>query len=249
MNLTTPAVPGLRGDRVNVAAPDRLLSVFAGGAITAYAFRKHRPLVAAALGATGSMLVWRGLTGRSPASLATGANSADGKFSSSTEQTFTIEATAEELYSFWRDFENLPKIMHYLDSVVVHDEKRSLWRAKGPAGKTVEWEAEVTRDIPNERIEWRSLDSALVSNSGYVDFRPAPGGRGTEVRVHVDYQPPAGKLGETVAKILGRDPGTEIREDLRRFKQIMEAGEIPTTLGQPAAHRHSMLAPFSVSAK
>ena len=166
-----------------------------------------------------------------------------------TEQVLTIDATPERLYEFWRNFENLPQVMWYLESVQVLDEKRSRWRAKAPAGKTVEWEAEITGDVPNERIEWRSTDNSTVPNEGSVEFRRAPGDRGTEVRVIVNYHTPAGTLGEGVAKLVGRSPGWEIREDLRRFKQIMETGEIATIEGQPAAHRHSMFGAFSESAK
>jgi uncharacterized membrane protein len=156
------------------------------------------------------------------------------------EHVVTVNEPAEKLYQFWRNFENLPRIMKYLESVRVLNDKLSLWRAKAPAGAAVEWQAEIVRDVPDQLIEWRSAPDATVSNSGIITFRRASGGRGTEVRVIIEYQPPAGKLGDTVAKLFGRSPQQEIREDLRRFKQMMETGEIPTTEGQPAARKDSV---------
>ena len=249
MNTNVLSIPGSQGPDVNVSAPERLLSVFAGGALAAMAL-KRRSWASAALATGGGMLLWRGMTGHCPGYQAAGINSAEtGHKSQHTEQVLTIDATPERLYQFWRNFENLPQVMWYLESVQVLDEQRSRWRAKAPAGKTVEWEAEITNDVPNERIEWRSTGNATVPNAGSVEFRRAPGDRGTEVRVIMNYQTPAGNLGEGVAKLLARSPGWEIREDLRRLKQIIETGEIATIKGQPAAHRHSMFAAFSESAK
>lgn len=139
----------------------------------------------------------------------------------------TINKPASELYAFWRDFTNLPRFMQHLESVEIIDQRRSRWRAKAPAGMKVEWEAEVTEDTPNERIAWRSLEGADVANHGSVNFMPSPGGRGTEVRVHLEYVPPAGQLGRWVAKLFGEEPDQQVKEDLRRFKQLMETGEIP----------------------
>ena len=150
-----------------------------------------------------------------------------------------INRPAEEIYKFWRDFQNLPRIMDHLESVEVIDDKRSRWVAKGPAGKRAEWEAEITEDRPNELIAWRSTASSTVENSGYVRFEPAPGGRGTLVRVELNYLPPGGILGATIAKLLGEEPELQLKDDLRRLKQLMEAGEIVTTEGQPAGRAKS----------
>jgi uncharacterized membrane protein len=141
-------------------------------------------------------------------------------------KTMTIGLPVEEVYRFWRDFQNLPRFMAHLESVVLQDERRSRWTAKGPAGKTFSWEAEITEDRPNELISWRSMPGADVYNAGTVRFLPAPGGRGTELRVDLKYDPPAGLFGASVAKLLGKEPGEQIEGDLRRFKQVMETGEV-----------------------
>jgi uncharacterized membrane protein len=141
-------------------------------------------------------------------------------------KAITIGRPAEDLYRFWHDFENLPRFMRHLESVRVIDERRSHWKAKAPLGWTVEWEAEVTEDRPNELIAWRSLEGADVPNYGSVSFEPAPGGRGTVVRVDLYYEPPGGIIGATLAKLFGQEPGQQVQEDLRTFKQLIETGEV-----------------------
>jgi uncharacterized membrane protein len=150
------------------------------------------------------------------------------------KRTVTIGRTPEELYKFWRDFQNLPRIMKHLKSVEVTGEKRSHWIACGPAVRTVEWDAEITQESPNELIAWRSLEGADVDNYGSVRFERAPGARGTVVRVDIHYSPPGGTIGALVAKLFGEAPEQQIQEDLYRFKQLMETGEIATTEGQPS---------------
>jgi uncharacterized membrane protein len=155
------------------------------------------------------------------------------------EKSITINRPAEELYNFWHNFESLPRFMNHLRSVKENGDRRSHWVAKGPAGTEVEWDAEITEDKPNEYIAWHSLEGADVDNAGSVRFERAPGGRGTIVRAKVDYHPPAGVLGATVAKLFGEEPEKQIHVDLHRFKQMMETGEIPTTEGQPAGRSKS----------
>ncbi len=150
-----------------------------------------------------------------------------------------INRSPEELYGFWRDFENLPRFMEYLESVRVINDKRSHWVVKGPAGKRVEWDAEIVEDRPGERICWRSLEGSEVQHAGCVTFHAALGERGSSVKVELRYSPPAGVVGAAVAKLFGRAPEQEIDESLRRFKQLMEAGEIITTDGQPAGRSRS----------
>lgn len=145
-------------------------------------------------------------------------------------KSIVINATAEEVYSYWRDFENLPRFMHYLESVTVTGEGRSHWVAKAPGG-SVEWDAEVTEDRPNELIAWRSLEGSEVETSGSVRFEPAVGGRGTVVHVKLDYSPPGGVVGALVAKLFGEDPGAQMQIDLRRFKQVIELGEVVVSDG------------------
>ena len=150
------------------------------------------------------------------------------------EHSVTINKSPEELYRYWRDFNNLPRIMDHLESVTVQDEKRSHWVAKAPAGYKVEWDAEIINDEPNKLIAWRSLAEATVPNSGSVRFIAAPGDRGTEIHVVLDYLPPAGRIGWLIARLFGQEPKQQVQEDLRRFKQFMETGEVPTIEGQPA---------------
>jgi len=141
------------------------------------------------------------------------------------KKAITVNRPPEDLYQYWHDFENLPHFMDHLESVQVTGAGRSHWKAKGPAGTTVEWDAEVVDDRPNELIAWRSLDGAAVDNAGSVRFKPAPGGRGTEVHVELRYDPPGGALGATVAKLFGEDPTQQAPDDLRHFKQVIETGE------------------------
>ena len=143
-----------------------------------------------------------------------------------TKRSITIQRPVEEVYSFWRDFQNLPRFMVHLESVMVTGDGRSHWKAKAPAGQSVEWDATTTEDVPNERISWRSDEGAPVFNAGTVHFRAAPGNRGTEVRVELEYDPPFGKLGSKVAMLFREEPGQQVQDDLRHLKQVMETGDI-----------------------
>jgi uncharacterized membrane protein len=138
----------------------------------------------------------------------------------------TINRSPQELYDYWHQFEQLPLFMRHLESVHQTGPGRSHWKAKAPAGYSVEWDAQIVADTPGELIAWESLEGADVDNSGIVRFSPAPAGRGTEVRVQLQYRPPAGRLGAAVAKLFGEEPNQQIADDLRRFKQVMETGEI-----------------------
>jgi uncharacterized membrane protein len=141
-----------------------------------------------------------------------------------TEAT-TVNRPIEDVYAFWRTFENFPRFMRHIDSVETSG-RTSHWRAKGPAGIKVEWDAELVEDLENQRVSWRTLPNSDVEHHGSVRFAPAPGARGTEVWVHLHYSPPAGQLGRGIAWLLGGDPEREIKEDLRRVKQILETGEV-----------------------
>ena len=149
-------------------------------------------------------------------------------------KSITVNRPADEVYDFWRNFENLPRFMDHLESVQVTGDRRSHWKAKAPAGTTVEWDAETTEDQPNELIAWRSVEGADVSNAGVVRFVQAPGGRGTEIHVDLRYEPPAGKLGALFAKLFGEEPGQQVEGDLRRFKQVLETGSI--TVSEATVH-------------
>jgi uncharacterized membrane protein len=155
------------------------------------------------------------------------------------DQTFRVKASTtvrrspDELYAFWHDFGNLPRFMAHLDAVETRPDGRSCWRATGPAGMKVEWDAEVLSDRPGEMIAWRTLPGAEVVHSGIVAFVPAPGDRGTEVHVDMEYAPPAGKAGSIIGKLFGEEPELQVRDDLRRLKQVMETGEVVRSDGSP----------------
>lgn len=157
------------------------------------------------------------------------------------EKCITVNRSTEECYRFWRAFDNFPRFMKHLELVEQIDDKRSRWCAKAPAGARMEWEAELIDDIPGERLAWRSLEGADVDNYGVVRFEPAPGGRGTIVRVQLQYSPPGGRAGTLVAKLFGEEPSQQIDDDLRRFKWLIETGEITTTVGQPAGPRSALV--------
>ena len=147
------------------------------------------------------------------------------------EKTVTINKSAEELYNYWHNFENLPTFMKHVKSVQVLDMRRSHWVANAPLGQTIEWNADIINDQPNQLIAWASEEGAEIDNSGFVRFQPA-GDRGTEVKVVMEYNVPGGMLTAAIAKLFGEEPEQQIGDELRRFKQLMETGEIATIEGQ-----------------
>lgn len=227
----------------NVSGIERGVSVAAGGALAAFGANR-RGVVAPLLIATGSVIALRGLFGWCPVYAMLGRNTASRRAGAAAsvlhkqgvrvEREVTIQRPAEELYRYWRNLENLPQFMDHLESVDITGDGRSHWRAKAPAGRHAEWDAEIIEERPNEWIAWRSLDGSSLGHAGSVHFEAAPGGRGTEVKVELEYVPPAGRLGTAVAKLFGQEPDVQVREDLRRFKEMMEAGEVATTHGQPS---------------
>ncbi|NTU83145.1 MAG: cyclase [Chloroflexales bacterium] len=181
----------------------------------------------------GCALVARGITGRSPLYKAFGISTV-GDEPADVECAITINVEPARLYTFWRDFENLPQVMPRLKEVTVLDNGRSRWVAKGPVGTAVEWEAELVEDHAPELIAWRALPGrAQVWSAGEVRFRPAPGDRGTEVHVRIRYDPPAGRVGQLVAKLAGEEPSSQVADSLRRLKMIFEAGEVATSAMRP----------------
>jgi uncharacterized membrane protein len=232
-------------ERHHVGDTERLASAIGGGLLALYGLRR-RDLPGALLAIAGGVLLHHGVRGRSLLDRAIGASTADGgiplvqqhgasavldaRLATKVERAVTISGRSpEQLYRFWRNLENLPRVMRHLESVTVIDDQRSRWTVKGPAGQTVEWEAIIHNEIPNQLIAWRSDAQASVPNAGSVHFTPAPGGRDTEVRVVLEYAPPAGKLGELIAKAFRDDPESEVREDMLAFKEMMETGEIATS--------------------
>jgi uncharacterized membrane protein len=239
----------LMTSELNVAQVERWASALGGAALAVYGLRQ-RSVAGAMMAASGGALIARGATGHCPVYAVAGVNTADGERDTRqalggsrgihVESAVTINRPAAELYAFWRNFENLPKFMPHLVSVRRIDDRRSHWVAKAPAGRTVEWDAEIVNEIHHELIGWRTLHDSSVVSAGSVHFKSAGPNRGTQVYVHMQYSPPAGRLGAAIAWMLGHEPNQTIREDLRRFKQLLETGEAPTTKGQPRG-RQSIL--------
>jgi uncharacterized membrane protein len=152
-------------------------------------------------------------------------------------RSVTINRPRQELYSFWRDFRNLPQFMHSIDSVTTKDQLVSHWVIEAPGGKTVEWDSAITHEEPGRLIAWESLEGASVRNSGKVEFLDSPDDRGTVVRVTLTYDPPAGAVGKLIARLFQKEPKVQARQDLRRFKQLMETGEIAIAQPPDAAPR------------
>jgi uncharacterized membrane protein len=194
--------------------------MIAAGAVTAYAFTRRRPHRANGYG-TGMLADLNSDTRQR----------LGGRRGVHVEESVTIDRPIADVYRFWRDFENLPRFMQHLDSVAVREAGISHWVAKGPAGTRIEWDARVINEVDNQVIGWQSLEGSQVSTAGSVNFDETP--RGTRVTVHLQYDPPAGKIGAAVAWLFGREPSIQIRDDLRRLKQLLETGESATTEGQP----------------
>lgn len=199
-------------------------SILGGGALLVYGLAR-RSLGGAVLSLVGGTLVYHGATGRLPLPAARGVR---------VERAVTINRPRAEVYRSWRDLENLPRFMRHLVSVTRIDDRRSHWVARAPGRQTVQWDAELIEDQPPERLAWRSVPYAEVDHGGSVTFSDAPGGRGTEVRLVLHVAPPGGVAGALVARLFGQAPRRQVVEDLRHFKQMLEAGEIATTEGQPA---------------
>ena len=230
---------------INIGETERWVSTFAGGLLVVQGL-KMRSIPGAVLAFVGGAMVHRGVTGHCNTYQAlsvhrgSGAGAAPQEYSQRgihVSQSITIGKPADEIYRFWRNFENLPRVMGYLKSVKQIDEKRSSWTARGPGGMNVQWDAELINDVPDKAIAWRSLYPATVNNAGSVRFSPGPEDFGTEVTVTLDYIPPAGNIGWAVNKLFGTDPAAEVLEDLRRLKAILETGEAPTIEGQSHGKR------------
>lgn len=233
----------------NVSTTERIVSGVAGGALMAYGVRRG-DAIGVLLSILGGGLTLRGATGHCQVYDAMDINTAEEKHRSGAgakkspfskgllpsgkihvKKSVTINKSPAELYQFWRNFENLPRFMSHLESVTVTGEKTSFWKAKAPLGTTVEWNAEITSDQENQRIGWKSLEGSDIPNSGVVEFNPTAT-RGTEVRVVLTYEAPAGELGAIFAKLFGEEPSQQVYGDLYRFKSLMESGELITVEGQ-----------------
>jgi uncharacterized membrane protein len=204
-----------------------------GGALLAVIGLRRGSLGGLVLALAGSALVARAFTVNAPEIDEEGAPTPVWKGPVRVRKAITIQRSRQEIFDFWRQFENLPRFMKHLEEVKTLDERTSRWTARAPLS-TVTWDAEITAETPGVMIAWRSLDGAQIENHGVVTFTDAPGGRGTEVTVELEYAPPAGKLGAMVAKLFGEEPQSQIHEDLLRLRALLETGEVPTIDGQPS---------------
>ncbi len=237
--------PADHDSKININNTERLVSSVSGGALTVLGL-KRGGWCGVSLALLGGGLLHRGLTGHCYLYDGLKLNTATRKGEKNSvkhgegikvEQSVTINKSPLELYRFWRNFENLPLFMKHLESVQMLDNNLSHWVVKAPAGMTVEWDAQIINEKENELIAWRSLEGATIDNAGSVQFKEAPSGRGTILKVEINYGAPGGLLGMSIAKLFGEEPGQQMQEDLRRFKQLMESGENASTQGQPSARQ------------
>jgi uncharacterized membrane protein len=215
----------------NISVTGRLVSTLAGAALAAVGYQRSNR----ALGVLGAGLIARGASGWCPVTAAVEGNSHGatdptkrhlaGRHGVIVEDAITIYRPIDDVYSYWRDLDNLPRFMDHLEEVNVIDRFRSHWVARGPLGVKVEWDAQIINDIPPSLLSWKSVGDSDVVSAGSVRFKAADD-HATEVRVKLQYDPPAGKVGATVAWLLGEDPQHQIAEDLRKFKDLIETGEV-----------------------
>lgn len=227
----------------NVGEAERWLSLIGGSSLIAYGLAR-RNSSGFGLAALGGTLLWRGATGHCPMYQTLGITTAERGYAKGTgsragvpyelgirvDHEIQINKSAELLYAFWRDLSNLPRFMDHLQTVKVINERLSHWVAKGPAGFNVSWDAEIINDVPNRLIGWRSLEGSGVDNGGSVRFESANNGESCTVRIALQYNPPAGQLGEWIASLFGENPKKTIAQDLQRFKELLETGNISSKL-------------------
>lgn len=235
-SLTGKADAAATGVKTNVGDAERIASLIGGSFLGLLGLRRGS-LAGLALAALGGGLIYRGWTGHCDLYGTLGVTtvprrgpvtSVPAHHGIRIEKGIFIHRSPEEVYAFWRNLQNLPRFMRHLKSVQNLGHLRSHWVANAPLGLHVQWDAEIIQDRPFELIAWRSLPGADVDNAGSVHFQTLRGGRGTEVRVVLKYDPPAGRLGAAIALLFGEDPDEMMQEDLRHFKQLLEAGQFPT---------------------
>ena len=232
-----PSPPASSSESINVGDAERIGSI-AGGALLAYLGLRKFSLTRLTLAATGGAMLYRGVTGYCPANEELGRDtSASGSQTDpiEIETSLTVEQSREEVYAFWRELENLPRFMEHLSEVRDLGGGRSHWVASVPGGfGHIEWDAEIADEDEGRRLAWHSVEGADIANTGEVRFKDAPGGRGTEIHAKIAYRPPAGEIGQAAARLFNPAFGQMVKEDVRRFKHVAEAGEIPTVDNQPA---------------
>lgn len=227
--MTTDAVD----DRTLLLADVENWLALGTGTVLLIAGAARRSTIGACVAVSAAPLLYRGLTGHWPGVAHGGLRSGDTKTALGGErgvhvrESVRVELPVADVYRFWRRLDNLPRFMTHLHQVTEAGDGTSQWVAAGPAGLAVEWQAEIVNEIENQVLAWRSLPGSDVVTAGSVTFDAIRGGRGTQVNVHLQYAPPAGKAGALIARLFGREPSQTIREELRHFKQLLEAGEIP----------------------
>jgi uncharacterized membrane protein len=233
MQTTLPEIP----HRPSIGALERVAALTTATAVVAYGLSR-RSLPGVCLAAAATPIAYRGLAGEWPRTrnghtprAATRA-ALGGKRGVHVREAVRLEKPIDEVYRFWRDLENLSRFMNYLEKVTDLGSGRSRWVAKGPAGTRVEWEAEIINEVENRLIAWQSLPGGDVITAGSVNFDTVRNGRSTQVSVHFQYEPPAGRAGSLIAMAFGREPSQTVREDLRRLKQLLEAGEFPHAIAK-----------------
>lgn len=222
--------------RVNVGMTERVASLATGVGLLSYILTKQ-PKWSLPLGIEAGYMLYRGATGHCVFyRMLEISRSENGTGGIKVQRSVTISRPRDQLFRIWRNMENLPRFMKHLKSVKVdpNDNGRSHWVTAGPLGRDIEWDSEIIEERENEYLAWSSLPGSIVESRGSVFFMDAPGGRGTNLHVSMEYQPPAGSLGAAFARLFGQEPGQQIRDNLRHFKQIMETGEMASVEGQPS---------------
>ncbi|WP_166670778.1 SRPBCC family protein [Olivibacter sp. XZL3] len=208
-------------NRININAVERIVSVGVGALLLRNSFKRFNPLVML----PSVYLIYRGVSGRCLLYEALEVNTNE-THNINIRSSFIINKPREELYKYWRNLANLPTFMEHLKSVTVHDNNRSTWIAELPGShREITWDAEIVKDEPNKLIGWQSLTNPFISSAGKVVFKDAPKNQGTELTVVFSYRPPSGIVGEGMAKLLNRSFAHMIRNEVRRFRQMMETGE------------------------
>lgn len=222
-----PRPAGLLGP-INLGLPERAVSALGGAALVGFGLSR-RSLPGLLLAGLGGLLLVRGASGHCSLYEQAGLDTFDahrsgvhGNRGIKLEKSITIHRTPEDLFRFWRNLENLPEFLENIESIRMLDDRRSHWVVKGPAGRTVEWDAEIVNEHPNEMISWQTLPGADVQSAGTVRFTKSEDGQGTVLRVVMEFYPPAGILGASVARFFGRNPEQQLEVDLARLKERME---------------------------
>jgi uncharacterized membrane protein len=231
-----------------MSAQSRLLYGLAGGALVGYGIKysvQRAPWLGSLTALVGVDLLTHGATGHhlhealgitdgySQCAKRRGFSRIPHQLGVQIQRCILVDSTPQKAYEFVRDLENFPRFMQHVKTIYFTGEKRCHWVVKGPAGTQLEWDADIINDIPGELIAWRSINNPDIDSAGSIRFEKASDDRGTIIRVHMQYLPPAGAVGVAIAKLFGEEPAMQMRSDLRRLKQILESGEVATTAGQP----------------